>query len=84
MSKDYMNAYMTKRYQQNPTKSKMYRNSLRMRDTYEIDDECWSQYKHNLYNVVKIIELFNELPDDVVDQVINNRKELTFRKKSAQ
>ena len=48
------NAYIKERYANNKEYYRMYNNTLKVKQRYDIDDECISNYKHYLYNVVKM------------------------------
>lgn len=78
---EYMNAYLQKRYAENPVRAKQYKNSLNIRKKYDIDEETWKRYGYCLHSVISVCELLKNLPDDMAEHILENRGNLTFNRK---
>jgi predicted house-cleaning noncanonical NTP pyrophosphatase (MazG superfamily) len=72
--KEYMREYQRKRYLQDPDKNKQYRNSLRVRLRDDISSELWDKYKHHLADVLKLKELVNKLPEELINEIIMKKE----------
>tara|TARA_R110000868_G_scaffold106164_8_gene291275 strand:+ start:330 stop:620 length:291 start_codon:yes stop_codon:yes gene_type:complete len=77
----YMSEYMKKKYNENPTQQRNYKNSLNIRKKYIIDNKVWDQYKENLYAVVTLKETIDTLPPGVFEKFLMEYKTLEFLKK---
>jgi hypothetical protein len=77
----YMSEYMKKKYNENPTQQRNYKNSLNIRKKYIIDNKVWDQYKENLYAVVTLKETIDTLPPGVFEKFLMEYKTLHFEKK---
>jgi len=77
----YMSDYMKKKYDANPALHRRYKNSLNIRKKYYITDEVWEKYKENLYAVITMKEMIDELPDGFFERFLMDYKSLNFRKK---
>lgn len=77
----YMSEYMKKKYNENPTQQRNYKNSLNIRKKYIIDNKVWEQYKENLYAVVTLKETIDTLPPGVFEKFLMEYKTLHFEKK---
>ena len=77
----YMSEYMKKKYNENPTQQRNYKNSLNIRKKYIIDNKVWEQYKENLYAVVTLKETIDTLPPGVFEKFLMEYKTLEFLKK---
>ena len=77
----YMSEYMKKKYNENPTQQRNYKNSLNIRKKYIIDNKVWDQYKENLYAVVTLKETIDTLPTGVFEKFLMEYKTLEFLKK---
>lgn len=77
--KEYMREYQNKKYKQEPTKSRMIRNSNRIKQfNKDIDHELQQKYSHYLSHIIKITKLYNELSNDVKDELIKNIDNYNF------
>ena len=77
--KEYMRKYQNKKYKQEPTKSRMIRNSNRIKQfNKDIDHELQQKYSHYLSHIIKITKLYNELSNDVKDELIKNIDNYNF------
>jgi len=76
----YNRNYMKNRYAENPTYSRKYRNSCSMRKKYHIDDLTWKEFKEDLYNIIKIKELIEELNPGVFEKFLIKKNALKFDK----
>ena len=77
----YMSEYMKKLYSKDPVKNRNYKNSLNIKKKYYITDEVWNEYKEQLYNVVQLKEIIDELPDGMFEKFLMKYKTLKFQKK---
>ena len=77
----YMSEYMKKKYNENPTQQRNYKNSLNIRKKYIIDNKVWDQYKENLYAIVTLKETIDTLPPGVFEKFLMEYKTLEFLKK---
>lgn len=68
--KEYMREYMKKRYNDDKDKAKKYQKALRWKSNKNISNEMWNKYKHNLVEVIKLQELLQLLPIDVVNEIV--------------
>jgi hypothetical protein len=78
----YMSEYMKKKYNENPTQQRNYKNSLNIRKKYLIDDKVWDQYKENLYAIVTLKETIDTLPAGTFEKFLMEYKTLNFEKKT--
>ena len=77
--KEYMRKYQNKKYKQEPTKSRMIRNSNRIKQfNKDINHELQQKYSHYLSHIIKITKLYNELSNDVKDELIKNIDNYNF------
>lgn len=74
-NKEYMNDY----YKKNSTKCKLVRNSNRLKQNFNIDENVCSNYDYYLSNVVKITKLYQDLPDDMKSSLLNEIDSLDFK-----
>jgi hypothetical protein len=77
----YMSEYMKKKYNENPQQHRRYKNSLNVKKKYEISEETWSKYGENLYAVVSLKELIDDLPEGYFEKFLMEYKILSFQKK---
>lgn len=77
----YMSEYMKKKYDENPQQHRRYKNSLNVKKKYHITDEMWEKYKDNLYAVVSLKEIIDELPDGFFERFLMDYKTLRFEKR---
>ena len=74
-----MREYQNKKYKQEPTKSRMIRNSNRIKQfNKDIDIELQQKYSHYLSHIIKITKLYNELSNEVKDELIKNIDNYNF------
>ena len=78
----YMAEYMKKKYNENPQHHRRYKNSLNIRKKYEISEEVWAKYGENLYAVVSLKELIDDLPEGAFEKFLMEYKTLSFQKKA--
>jgi hypothetical protein len=78
----YMSEYMKKKYNENPTQQRNYKNSLNIRKKYLIDDKVWEQYKEHLYAIVTLKETIDTLPAGTFEKFLMEYKTLNFEKKT--
>ena len=77
----YMSEYMKKKYKENPQQHRRYKNSLNIKKKYVISPETWDKYGENLYAVVSLKELIDDLPDGYFEKFLMEYKTLDFKKK---
>ena len=77
----YMSEYMKKKYNENPQQHRRYKNSLNVKKKYHISEEEWEKYGENLYAVVSLKELIDDLPEGYFEKFLMEYKSLSFRKK---
>jgi hypothetical protein len=77
----YMSEYMKKQYDKDPVKNRNYKNSLNIKKKYHINEDIWNEYKEQLYNVVQLKEIIDELPDGLFEKFLTKYKTLKFQKK---
>jgi hypothetical protein len=77
----YMSDYMKQRYEANPQQYRRYKNSLNIKKKYDIPDEISKKYKDNLYAVVSMKEIIDDLPAGFFEQFLMDYKTLNFKKK---
>jgi hypothetical protein len=77
----YMSTYMKKKYYENPTQHRNYKNSLNIRKKYVIDDKTWDKYKDNLYSIITLKETIDNLPEGAFEKFLMEYKNLHFEKK---
>ena len=77
----YMSEYMKKRYEENPNHYRKYKNSLNIKKKYHITDEIWEKYRENLYAVVSLKELIDDLPEGYFEKFLLEYRSLSFQKK---
>ena len=77
-NKEYMKEYMKKRYNNDKEKICKYNKALRWKTNKNISNEMWSKYKQHLVEVIKLQEILNQLPTDIITEVmlqhINHKK----------
>jgi hypothetical protein len=78
----YMSSYMKKKYYENPTQHRNYKNSLNIRKKYVIDDKTWDKYKDNLYAVITLKETIDALPEGAFEKFLMEYKNLHFEKRT--
>jgi hypothetical protein len=78
----YMSTYMKKKYYENPTQHRNYKNSLNIRKKYLIDDKTWDKYKENLYAVITLKETIDALPEGAFEKFLMEYKNLHFEKRT--
>ena len=76
----YMREYMKKKYNENPSYQRNYKNSLNMKKKYVIADEVWSKYKENLYAIVIMKQFIDNMPDGIFEMFLMDYKKLNFKK----
>ena len=74
----YMCEYMKKKYHEEPTKTKMYKNSLNTRKKYKIEEATWDKYRHTHHHIVCIKEMIDELPEGHFERFLMEYKTLKF------
>lgn len=79
--KKYMSSYMKKKYYDNHSKTRNYKNSINIRKRYVIDEETWNKYKENLHAVITLKEIIDELPEEVFKEFMEEYQSLHFEKK---
>jgi len=77
----YMSDYMKQRYDADPKQYRRYKNSLNAKKKYNIPDEICKKYKDNLYAVVSMKEIIDDLPTGFFEQFLLDYKTLHFDKK---
>lgn len=77
----YMSEYMKKKYSQDPIKNRNYKNSLNIKKKYYISEEVWTEYKDQLYNVVQLKEIIEQLPDGLFEKFLTKYKTLQFQRR---
>jgi len=77
----YMSSYMKKKYYENPTQHRNYKNSLNIKKKYEINSATWEKYKDTLYAVITLKETIDTLPDGAFEKFLMEYKTLNFVKK---
>ena len=77
----YMSEYMKKKYDENPTQHRCYKNSLNARKKYYIDEQTWDKYKENLHSVITLKETIDALPDGAFERFLMEYKTLDFKKR---
>lgn len=77
----YMTIYMKQKYDENPQKSREYRNSMNTKRKYQISKEEWSKWKEHLHNVVKMKEIIDTLPSDIYQLFLKEQATMNFVKK---
>lgn len=61
----YMREYMKQRYENDKVKSRMYRNTNRLKCNYpNIDKNISDTYKYATAHIMKILQLYSELPTE--------------------
>lgn len=78
--KAYMREWMKKHYTSNPVEHRRYRNSLNVRKRYVITPEIWEKYGSNLYSVVTLKEIIDEMPEGSFEKFLMEYKSLQFEK----
>jgi hypothetical protein len=78
----YMSSYMKKKYAENPTQHRNYKNSLNMRKKYVIDDKIWDKYKDSLYAVITLKETIDTLPEGTFEKFLMDYKNMHFQKRT--
>jgi len=73
-NKEYMNSY----YKQNPLKAKLTRNTNRLKQKNNFDQELCNNYKHYLASVIKISKLYDQLPEDMKNILKNEIDNFDF------
>lgn len=68
--KEYMKQYMKQRYNNDREKVNKYQKALRWKATKNIPNEMWDKYKHNLVEVIKLQEILNILPIDIINEIL--------------
>ena len=53
-------------------------NEKRCKKRYNIDEKDITTYRHYLYNVIKIKELMDDLPDEIIEKFLSEREILNF------
>tara|TARA_Y100001970_G_C13638742_1_gene557785 strand:+ start:309 stop:587 length:279 start_codon:yes stop_codon:yes gene_type:complete len=70
--------YFQDRYANNSAYIKMYKNTFSIKRRYNIDEKDITTYRHYLYNVIKIKELMDDLPDEIIEKFLSEREILNF------
>ena len=68
--KEYMKEYMKKRYNNDKEKICKYQKALRWKTNKNISNEMWDKYKQHLVEVIKLQEILNELPADIISEIM--------------
>jgi len=68
--KEYMKEYMKKRYNNDKEKINKYQRSLRLKAKKNISNEMWEKYKDHLVDVVKLQDVLNSLPIDIINEIL--------------
>lgn len=79
MSNEYMKTYMKNRYDADPEKARKYRKSCMIKKKYDVSDEIWKTYKNDLYNLITINKLLNEMSDELREEFLTNREKFIFK-----
>lgn len=79
-NRNYMKNYMKERYHKNPLKAQKYRNTLRIKRQFQISDSVARQFKDDLYNIVRIKHLVDELNEGSFEQFLIQMHSLQFPK----
>lgn len=67
---EYMRSYMKNHYSKNKDKVRKYRNSLNYKKKNNIPNDVAERYGVFLYNAMKILELLDDMPNEIVDKVM--------------
>jgi len=80
-NKKYMSSYMKKRYVEDPNKYKNYKNNFNIKKKYNVSTEQCLTWNENLYNIIKMKEIIDILPDGLFDKFLieNNNGNLKFQ-----
>jgi len=81
--KEYMKGYSKKYYMKDPSGAKRKRNFYSLRTKYDIKDydKWYAKYKYELYNIVKLIELKNDMSQGTFEQMLMDLRDFEFVKK---
>jgi len=70
----YMKEYMKKHYHTNHDKVRKYRNSLNYKKKNNVSEDDCKKYGIHLYNVMKLKELLNEIPPELINDIMQLRE----------
>ena len=73
-NKKYMSSYMKKRYVEDPNKYKNYKNNFNIKKKYNVSTEQSLTWNENLYNIIKIKEIIDILPDGLFEKFLIQNK----------
>jgi len=77
---EYQREYHNTKYKKDPKKSCMIRNSNRIKqlNNNNIDKDLQDKYSHYLSHIIKITKLYNDLSNDVKEELIKNINNYNF------
>jgi hypothetical protein len=68
--RDYNREYMNKRYKSDVVKSRAYQQSIRLKKKLATTDEEWEKYKHHLADIVKMKQIMERIPRELVLELL--------------
>ena len=68
--REYMRDYQRTKYQEDLVKARAYQQSIKLKKKLNLSDDLWLKYKHHLADVVRLQELLNRLPAEVVKDIM--------------
>jgi len=81
--KMYMREYSKKYYLNDPASAKRKRNFYSLRTKYDIKDydKWYAKYRYEMYNIIKLIELKNDMKSGTFEQMLMDLRDFEFVKK---
>lgn len=70
--REYMRNYMKTRYNDEKEKGRKYQRSICQKRNKNLNPEIWTKYKENYADIVKLLKAINNLPPELVIEIINN------------
>ena len=79
----YMREYSKKYYLNDPSSAKRKRNFYSLRTKYDIKDydKWYAKYKYEMYNIIKLVELKNDMKSGTFEQMLMDLRDFEFVKK---
>ena len=74
----YMNDYIKRKYAENKTSARCYKNTLNLKKRVNFTDEQNEKYNIYLHHIYKMKEMIDELPDGMFEKFLSEYKNLNF------
>jgi len=77
--RNYMRDYHKKRYHSDVIQARNYQQSIKLKKKLNISEEHWEKYKHNLADIIKLLQISQHLSSELILEVLQNPPQINLQ-----